>query len=202
MSTSAACPRPSTHFSQLVQFYPGAAASASSISANAFTAAGKTQEAIDLLNHALELPDATADERARAFESLGTVYGRQGRLDQAEAFFQQALKLNPESFTINYYLGLTYFNENKLDLARSPLQRAAAINPEDVRSRVFLARLEFRDGSPDKASALAREILTLDPANADALAILYPGVPFTPGPVNRPVGRDTNRKSIAKTASP
>src|SRR5262249_17209170 len=126
------------HFSKLVQFYPERSFGYINLG-NALLSAGKTQEAADMLNRALAMPATPADERARANESLGTLYGQQGQFDKAEEFFAKAHTLNPESFSINFYLGKTYFNENKLDLARMPLEQAAQTMPEDVRSRVLLA---------------------------------------------------------------
>ena len=66
----------------------------------------------------------------QAGESLWAVFlHKMGRMDQAIAKYQEALKLDPNSAEINYNLGLAYFSQKKYKEAL-PLAQKAAIDYE------------------------------------------------------------------------
>jgi tetratricopeptide (TPR) repeat protein len=61
---------------------------------------------------------------------LGMIYGDRQQYAEALEPFEQAARLDPESFEIQYNLALTYFRLKRYSEARTPFERAAALRPE------------------------------------------------------------------------
>jgi tetratricopeptide (TPR) repeat protein len=115
----------------------------------------------------------TADLKGRptaeTYAKLGTWFGDQKQFECAAEAFASAVKLQPDSASLNYMLGLSLYSAGKVQEAFDPLEQAARLNPGDARPHlVFAAAL-------DQASRIAdaerewRAALAVDPGSAVAL---------------------------------
>lgn len=75
--------------------------------ANIYLATGQNQEALDVLNLAIEKDDTNAT----LFFAAGTVYDKIKSIDKAIEMYQSAININPEYFDANYNLGALYYNQ-------------------------------------------------------------------------------------------
>lgn len=75
--------------------------------ANIYLATGQNQEALDVLNLAIE-QDAT---NATLFFAAGTIYDKMKMIDEAAEMYKGAIEVDPEYFDANYNLGALYYNE-------------------------------------------------------------------------------------------
>ncbi len=93
----------------------------------------------------------------------GTVYGKQGRVQDALKDFQDALKSNDKE--IGTYLALShyYISIDSLKPAEILLYRAQQTNDKDVRSYLGLAELYERQRIPDLAIGQYEQALQRDP---------------------------------------
>ncbi len=91
--------------------------------ANIYLATGQNQEALDVLNLAIEKDDTNAT----LFFAAGTVFDKTKSYDKAIEMYQSAININPEYFDANYNLGALYFNqaaEKLLEAGNLPLSEA------------------------------------------------------------------------------
>jgi cellulose synthase operon protein C len=95
---------------------------------------------------------------AKANNLLGTVYLRQGHLEQAEDALQKATVAAPALLEPRLNLGDAYFAEGKLDSALTAYQGAAKIAPHDVRANLALAKLYLGTGEFAKSIEAAGNI--------------------------------------------
>jgi len=107
-------------------------------------------EAIDVLRVAL-----TAEpETAMLWLTLGTIVGDKGDIDQAEIFYTEALRLEPDYAKAHYNLSNILFTKRRHDEALSHCRRAIELSdvPQDssmmrfALSTMLLARSELTEG--------------------------------------------------------
>jgi len=63
---------------------------------------------------------------------------KNGQLDQAGAFLEKALELNPRDDHIMFNLSRVYFDQKLLDKCQDMLKRALDVNPGFVEATKFL----------------------------------------------------------------
>ncbi len=74
-----------------------------------------------------------------------TVFGqgqaalRQGRFDEAAAYFQQVLAENPSRTDALVGLGIAWYKQGEFDEAAEALERVVAQSPDDSQARLYLA---------------------------------------------------------------
>ena len=73
-----------------------------------------------------------------AYDSLGIVYVKKGRLDEAISVFKKALNIKPNYADAHYNLGVAYHEKGVLDEAISEYKKALTINPNDAMAHVNL----------------------------------------------------------------
>lgn len=126
------------------------------------------------LRRALELKDGGA-----ALLSLGVVYARSGKLDEAVAAYRQVLAANPRNVAAWYDLALAELQRGRRDDARSALERALEVDAAHAGSLAELGKLELLAGRHAQARRAFDDLLDLSPgdrtarvglAQADALA--------------------------------
>ncbi|HEY9744953.1 MAG TPA: tetratricopeptide repeat protein [Oculatellaceae cyanobacterium] len=93
--------------------------------AQLLTRAGKTTDAIRMLENALLLNP----QNAQAAYLLGTLHEQAGHHDIAIAYLEQAAALSPQSVDILYNLGLAYEFAGKRTQAHSNYKKALALQP-------------------------------------------------------------------------
>lgn len=70
--------------------------------------------------------------RYRTLHSLGRLLQQQGRWAEAEEYFQQAVEVNPESFSAWLFLGISQYHRGELDASYEALERSLALRQTDL----------------------------------------------------------------------
>lgn len=98
---------------------------------------GKDDAAIDLFN------DIASQDRqlASPHTNLGILYYRQGRLDQAEAAFKEALKRDDKDYVAANYLGMLYRTQGRFGEAKAAYLQALAAKPDYALAHLNMAIL-------------------------------------------------------------
>jgi Flp pilus assembly protein TadD len=113
---------------------------------------------------------AEADpNNARPHVSLGSLYERRARFQEAEGEYREALALNPNLVQANAGLGAVLFMTERLADARTFLSRAIELRPRDLRSHIFLGLSLNHDGQFDLALQELRTAAGIDPHAANAV---------------------------------
>jgi len=124
-----------------------------------FAKMGRQDEARQCLERAAEIyMDRKEDEKAEkayikilevnpntpnVFNSLGIVYRRQGKCDDAIRMYIKALRVNPFDENIHYNLARSYLGVKKLNEAAQILKKALHINPDFTEGRNLLRSIEL-----------------------------------------------------------
>ena len=123
---------------------------------------------------ALPFPGLTATyEFERNYLSLGFVFFQRGYVEQAESFFQQAVKDDPESAEAYYGLGSSYLHQQKNKEARDCFERALKLHasyqgtPPNAWNNLGI--LAAREGNVDQAIDYFQHALQIDPSHIIAL---------------------------------
>ena len=90
------------------------------------------------------------------------------RLGEAEQQLNAILKAAPGDVLALNLLGTVRAKQNRLDEAEALFQRAVRADRRFVGAHMNLAYLHLLRGAPEKTAAELREVLRLDPSNADA----------------------------------
>jgi tetratricopeptide (TPR) repeat protein len=110
---------------------------------------------------------------ARNYLSLGFVFFERGYFEQAELYFQQALKDDPESAEALYGLGSAYLQQQKTSDARECFQRVLQLHagyPGTLPNAWNnLGILAAREGNTDLAIQHFQRALQIDPDHSVAL---------------------------------
>ena len=126
------------------------------------------------LARALPFPSATyALDFGRNYLSLGALFFQRGYLDQAEASFRQALRVDPSSAEALYGIGSVYLNQNKNAASRETFERAVKLpaNYPDTLPDAWnnLGVIATREGRVDDSVQCFRQALRLNPHHLLAL---------------------------------
>jgi Flp pilus assembly protein TadD len=125
---------------------------------------GRFQEALDVLGraHAPDRPDW------RILSAQGAVLDQMGRHEEAQRYYETALKIVPDEPSVLSNLGLSYALSKQLPRAEATLKRAAAGARVDPRVRQNLALVVGLQGRFAEAEAIARADLPAEEASANA----------------------------------
>jgi tetratricopeptide (TPR) repeat protein len=112
-------------------------------------------------------------EFERNYLSLGFVFFQRGYVEQAEGFFRQAAKEDPESAEALYGLGSSYLNQGKNSEARDCFEHALKLHASypgtSPNAWNNLGILAAREGSTDQAIDYFQRALQIDPKHIIAL---------------------------------
>lgn len=100
--------------------------------------------------------------------NLGAMYQLDGRLDEAEAQYHRALKLNAAEPMVHNNLGLILMGRGKLREAEALFLRELAVNPGYDNALYNLGLLYDRAGRLEEAQALWQKTLAKNPDHAGA----------------------------------
>lgn len=131
------------------------------------------KDGVALWSHALA---KGAGQSAFAHNGLGVALKNQGKLEEAEAQYRQALALNPGFADAHNNLAVALEARGQADQALQHFREAAALDPERASTLRNLARALFKRGLLAEAAQHYRDSLRLDPNNAAAhfnLALLF-----------------------------
>ena len=127
-----------------------------------YTEQGRTELAVSVYRQAL------ADhEDAVIHNSLGAIYGRQNRLDEAETHFLRALALKPDFADARANLASVYGRRGEIDRAIAELELALEYDPTNLLALKNLSLAYANLGRRDEARDLLRRALAINPAQED-----------------------------------
>ncbi len=117
--------------------------------ANELLQAGKCDEAVPLLEQALEITNHDV-----VYNNLGMGYRCQGEYDKAVAMIQEAINLNPTS-TYFHNLTMTYLDrgyDGDIERAEQALDNVKRLDPKFREIGYAYAKLEYTNGNYIKAN--------------------------------------------------
>ena len=106
---------------------------------------------------------------AGAYADLGTWFAQQQQFECANQAFREALKLDPTSAKLNYFLGLSLYSSHQAEAAIAPLQQSIQSDAKAIQPRILLATVFTGLGRKDDAEVQWKAALQIDPASTDAL---------------------------------
>jgi tetratricopeptide (TPR) repeat protein len=136
----------------------------------------KTSEARESFERAAGLPAGYPETRPNAFNNLGLLATREGRIDDAIGYFQEALRASPDHLIALENLGNAYRQQKRWAEARTILERALAVGPRDPAVNYSLGMVYAQTGDTAQGYQYLRQALQLRPAYPEALnnlGVLY-----------------------------
>jgi Flp pilus assembly protein TadD len=124
----------------------------------------------------LKLTAAYPDTGPNAWNNLGLLATREGRINEAIDYFQGALRLNPDYWIALENLGNAYRQQKRWDEARAALVRAVAVRPQEPEANYSLAMVYAQTEDTERAYQYLQKALTLRPDYPEALnnlGVLY-----------------------------
>ena len=111
-----------------------------------------------------------------AITILGSLLANQHKLDEAMAYYQTALRYQPDFPEAHFFMGDALDEQGKLDEALAEYQKALWFRPTQVQTHIFMGIVLGKQKKYDEAMAHYTAALKLDPDSAVAqnnLARLY-----------------------------
>jgi tetratricopeptide (TPR) repeat protein len=103
-----------------------------------------------------------------SYNNFGNVLNAQGRLEEAQKQFRQALALRPSYAEAHFNLANTLLSQGRTDEAIMYYQQAVELVPRFPRAHFQLAQALLSQGKLAEAEASYRQTLALEPNWADA----------------------------------
>ena len=101
--------------------------------------------------------------------SQGVAFIQRGYLDQAESFFQIAVREDPDSGDAHYNLGTLYLQKQNWEQAREHLLRASELKPGNLATLINLGVLAVRQGNLEEAEGYFQQVIRANPTFTLAL---------------------------------
>ena len=136
----------------------------------------KNSAARDAFERCVKLQAGYPNTIPDAWNNLGVLATREGRVEDSIECFQQALKVNPNHVLSLDNLGNAYRLEKRWDGARQVLQRAIAISPEDPEANYSLGMVYAQTDDTENAYEYLQRALKARPVYPEALnnlGVLY-----------------------------
>ena len=129
----------------------------------------RNAEAREIFTRAVKLSAAYPDTLPNAWNNLGILSTREGRMDEAVDYFQRALQLSPDHQIALDNLGSAYRQTKRWDEARQTYDRALRANPTDAEANYGLGMVFAQNDDTARAEDYLRRALKLRPAYPEAL---------------------------------
>jgi len=110
------------------------------------------------------------------WNNLGILSARESKTDEAIAYFQKSLQLNPENAVALQNLGNAYRQKKDWASAKRSLEQALALRPDDAETNYSLGMVYAQTDDTNRAYQYLRKALDARPAYPEALnnlGILY-----------------------------
>ena len=136
----------------------------------------KPQEARESFARAVKLSAGYPDTLPNAWNNLGLLDTREGRMDEAIGHFQEALLISPNYWIALENLGNAYRLQKRWSEAREVLERALAARPQDPEANYNLAMVFAQTDDAGRAYEYLQKALQLRPTYPEALnnlGVLY-----------------------------
>ena len=116
------------------------------------------------INRAIELASGVANYH----NSLGIVYQKQGRYDDAIPCYEKALRLDPLLLTAHQALGSIHITQGRSDEAVTVYRRAVQLHPRWAEGHLTLGDLLRKRNEPAEAERAYRDAIEADPNRPEA----------------------------------
>jgi Flp pilus assembly protein TadD len=103
---------------------------------------------------------------------LALTFAQQGNAQQAEQYFNAALKLRPDYPEALNNLGILYLNTNRIDLGVKSFEACIRLAPGFDQAYINLAKVYAQHGNLDRAGATLHQLLQQHPDHALAKRML------------------------------
>lgn len=113
--------------------------------------------------------EAHNNPSARSWGALGGWFGEQHNFVCAIPAFQSAIRLDPTSARLHYFLGLALYSSGKVGAAVSELQRSIELDANDLQPRLALGVALHQLHREAEAEAAWEAALAIDPNSVTAL---------------------------------
>ncbi len=136
----------------------------------------KNASAREAFERAVKLQANYPDTQPDAWNNLGVIATREGRVEDSIQRFQDALRLNPHHVLALDNLGNAYRLQKNWDEARKVLERALAIAPQDPEANYSLGMVFAQANDTGKAYEYLQRALRARPVYPEALnnlGVLY-----------------------------
>jgi tetratricopeptide (TPR) repeat protein/peroxiredoxin len=136
----------------------------------------RNAEAREIFERAVKLSATYPDTLPNAWNNLGILSTREGRMDEAIEYFQKALQLSPDHLIALDNLGMAHRQLKQWEQARATFVRALRINPADPEANYGLGMVYAQTDDTAHASEYLHNALRARPAYPEALnnlGILY-----------------------------
>jgi protein O-mannosyl-transferase len=160
-------PRALDHLTAVTKLQPRLALGYTNLG-NALFLAHRLAEAADAYNHALELNEGSASERAAMHTNIGSLRAASNQPTEAITHFRKALQLDPSLSAAHFNLALLLSDPEQ---SHEELQKALA-DRTYIPARLYLAKQDLRAGNLQQARQILNQILSIDPHNKEAATLL------------------------------
>ena len=136
----------------------------------------KNTAAREAFERVVKLPANYPDTWPDAWNNLGVIATREGRIDDAVRCFQEGLRVSPQHLVTLDNLGNAYRLQKRWDDARETLQRALQIAPQDAEANYSLGMVLAQTDDTAKAYEYLQRALKARPDYPEALnnlGVLY-----------------------------
>jgi tetratricopeptide (TPR) repeat protein len=110
-----------------------------------------------------------SDPGADSYAEMGVWFAGQQQFECANQSFRSALKYDPASAKLNYFLGLSLHSSGQDDASIAPLKQSVAADAKAIQPRLLLAMILQNQGKRSDAEEQWKAALQIDPASKDAL---------------------------------
>jgi tetratricopeptide (TPR) repeat protein/peroxiredoxin len=136
----------------------------------------RNAEAREMFTRAVKLSASYPDTLPNAWNNLGILSTREGRMDDAVEYFQKALQLSPDHLIALDNLGNAHRQIGHWAEARSAFERALNVSPTSPEANYGLGMVYAQTDDTERASEFLHKALRARPAYPEALnnlGILY-----------------------------
>ena len=136
----------------------------------------KNAAARETFERVIKLSASYPDTVPNAWNNLGLLATREGRMAEATRYFQEALRLSPNHLIALENLGNAYRQQGNWDEARRVLSDAVAVKPDDADANYSLGMVFAQLNDTDQPYDYLQKALKLRPAYPEALnnlGVLY-----------------------------
>jgi len=148
-------------------------------------------KAEDAFKQAIEL----SSNFGLAIYNLGSVYERQGRINEAVKQLETVAPFNANQPGLAFELGLLYYRANQKDKALGQLQRAVVLSPDYANARWYLALLYEERKELDQAIGQLERILSIE-VNKDNEVVIQKLEELKAGRVSIPPGNVLDQQPL------
>ena len=136
----------------------------------------KPTEARPCFERVLQLHTTYPGTLPNAWNNLGILSAREGKLDAAIQQFKRALQIDPQHSIALQNLGSAYRQKKDWVAAKQALERSLALNPDDAEANYSLGMVYAQQNDAEHAHAYLQKALAARPVYPEALnnlAIVY-----------------------------